>query len=149
LLLSDDRSHSRHHKERDMGHDMGHDEIAAARKIVRDEAEHQLVAHIEAAVAAGTAEWVLDPEVDGVVGLVRTGTGQALIVVYVGEGDWEMDDEFEGEVFATVVPDGTTVCGACGPSCSSPETVEGACDAFGPVCLSVAYECPCANCDER
>lgn len=40
-------------------------------------------------------------------------------------------------------------CGVCGPRCANPATVGGDCDAFGPICLPVAYECPCHDCTTR
>jgi hypothetical protein len=52
----------------------------------------------ERAVADGTHEWVWDPEVREVVGLIRKGTNRADIVIYLdaldGEGDFEVSDEW-------------------------------------------------------
>lgn len=45
------------------------------------------------AVAGGRAEWILDPEAEGVVGLVVTGTNRAAVVVYLHDRDFEVDEE--------------------------------------------------------
>ena len=43
------------------------------------------------------------------------------------------------------------VCGLHGTGCENPQTVDPSapCDAYGPVCLAVAYECPCGDCADR
>jgi hypothetical protein len=47
------------------------------------------------AVTAGTHEWVWDPYVADVVGLVRTGSNRADIVVYVKDNDFEVSLDFD------------------------------------------------------
>ncbi len=46
-------------------------------------------------VEAGTHGWAWDPQVDGVVGLLRRGTNRADIVVYLDDDDFETSDDFE------------------------------------------------------
>jgi hypothetical protein len=61
----------------------------AARAVLTTEAEPTLLAALDAAEADGSARWVYDPQVAGVVGLV-TPAGPALAVVYLASLDFEV-----------------------------------------------------------
>jgi len=65
-------------------------------KVLAVEAEPWVSTLAAALVAGGTHQWIFDPQVDGPIGLVRTGTTYALVIVYPGERpDFECSDEFE------------------------------------------------------
>jgi hypothetical protein len=63
------------------------------------DADSELAAAARAAVAAGTAEWVYDPQVDDAFGLVKPGTNRAMIVVYaprpdtIGRERWDFETD--------------------------------------------------------
>lgn len=75
------------------------DEIEQAQRVLRDVADAAVTAAVEARVNAGTARWILDPEVEGVVGVTDTETGRALVVVYIDHEDFEFSDEFEDSIW--------------------------------------------------
>jgi hypothetical protein len=68
-------------------------EVEEGQKIFREMAAKDVVTATEKMVAEGTAMWVADPQVVGVIGLVYTGTNKALVVVYIKSKDFECDDE--------------------------------------------------------
>ncbi len=67
-------------------------DVKTAQEIFKAQADETLVAAAEALVAAGSATWIMDPEVDDVAGLVKVHRGmltnEAYVVVYP-DGDWE------------------------------------------------------------
>lgn len=67
-------------------------------RILADLADDYVVETAARLVAAGKAQWVFDPEVLGVVGLVKPGTRRALVVVYVDDEDFETSAEFDTEI---------------------------------------------------
>jgi hypothetical protein len=67
--------------------------IDIARRQLEEDAESRLLERIAEEVAAGRATWRDDPVVPGVVGLVKAGTNEALVVVYVNDRDFEVADE--------------------------------------------------------
>lgn len=67
-------------------------EVAA--KILSEIAAPIVLEKAEQAVADGTHSWVFDPSVDGVLGLIKNNTNQAVIVVYVNDEDFECDEEW-------------------------------------------------------
>lgn len=70
--------------------------IQQAQALIREMADDTIVNAIAEMVEADEAEWVVDQGVEGtVVGLVSTGTNQALAVVYVDEGDFEFGEYLE------------------------------------------------------
>lgn len=75
------------------------DEIEQGQQVLRDVADADVTAAVEARVNAGTARWILDPEVEGVVGVTDAETGRALVVVYVNREDFELSDEFEDSIW--------------------------------------------------
>jgi hypothetical protein len=62
-------------------------------KLFRGMAADYVVEAADAKVASGEAQWVLDPQVEDVVGLVLNGTNRALVVVYLDSQDFECDEE--------------------------------------------------------
>jgi hypothetical protein len=72
----------------------------AGRRILREEADEQVVEKAARLVLDGKAEWVFDPEVPDVVALIRTGTNQAYVVVYLPTWRNENRADFElGEIW--------------------------------------------------
>jgi hypothetical protein len=67
--------------------------IDIARRQLEEDAESRLLERIAEEVTAGRATWRDDPVVPGVVGLVKAGTNEALVVVYVNDRDFEVADE--------------------------------------------------------
>lgn len=66
------------------------------RGILRSVADHKTNAAACRMEETGFARWILDPEHDGVVGLVRdSDDSTALVVVYVDDEDFETSLEFE------------------------------------------------------
>lgn len=45
-------------------------------------------------VATNIANWRMDPHVKNVVGLVLEGTNQAIVVIYIDDEDFEVDDRY-------------------------------------------------------
>lgn len=69
--------------------------IEKAQEIINRDAAEFVTEQIAYMVDEGTAKWIEDPWVDGVVGLIVPETNTALLVVYVERDDWEMSDDFE------------------------------------------------------
>lgn len=80
---------------------MNTNQIEQAQALLKKQAAKRVVKAADRMVAAGAAEWIRDPEVSGVVGLVRTGTRRALVVVYLQDGDFEVDDDFEAGLWSS------------------------------------------------
>lgn len=76
-----------------------HPEIEKAKELLRELAVEEVTTAADLLVEAGEAEWKLDPQVPGVVGLVRPDSNRALLVVYVEDGDWELDETFEDSLY--------------------------------------------------
>jgi hypothetical protein len=68
-------------------------ELKEAQDLFRKMAADYVVKAADEKVASGEASWQLDPQVEGVVGLVLNGTNRALVVVYVKDQDFECDEE--------------------------------------------------------
>lgn len=64
-------------------------------RVLTDNADGWVVANAARLVESGAAVWIFDPEVPGVVGLVRPGTRRALVVVYVDDEDFETTTLFD------------------------------------------------------
>lgn len=66
--------------------------------ILAEVADEIVISRADQLLKAGKAVWVFDPEVPGVVGLVKAVEGrltnQALLVVYVDIRDFEESDDF-------------------------------------------------------
>jgi hypothetical protein len=93
---------------------MGAEELALA--VLEKNATAEVVKRAKEATAAGTHRWIFDPEVEGVLGLISTGAKEqepgeavfnfnefgamvgngpnAVIIVYLHEGDFETDEEW-------------------------------------------------------
>lgn len=69
-----------------------------ALELLQTAAEPKLFTTLRRAVDAGVAEWRDDPIVPGVVGCVLAGTNRALVVVYVDQNDFEVDEQLLAEV---------------------------------------------------
>lgn len=67
--------------------------IEQARTILAREAASWVQQGVAMLLGEGTAEWIEDPWVDGVVGLVYKGTQSALLVIYVDRNDWELSED--------------------------------------------------------
>jgi hypothetical protein len=66
----------------------------AAYSVLTEVALPEIVDQCKRAVEAGAARWLFDPEVANVVGLVKAGTyKRALVVVYLDDKDFEVDDD--------------------------------------------------------
>lgn len=65
-----------------------------ARDLLGRIADRAVVDAADAAVLNGSADWRVDPSHRDVVGLIRTGTNRALVVVYLDAEDFEVADEF-------------------------------------------------------
>lgn len=81
-----------------------HQEIEAAKLLVEREMSGEGLAAVTRLIGEEMAQWVLDPHVDGVVGLCGTGTDKgsvgyntAYLVVYLNgtTPDWETTSHFE------------------------------------------------------
>jgi len=70
-------------------------EIEQAKQLLKEEARDSVMDAANGLETMGDAEWVLDPEVAGVVGLVKPGTRTAFIVVYLNDRDFETSDDFD------------------------------------------------------
>jgi hypothetical protein len=69
-------------------------ELQRGQDIFHQDADRALVKKVDKLVASGEAVWILDPAVEGVVGLVRSDDRRhALVVVYVMDSDFEVADE--------------------------------------------------------
>lgn len=83
-------------------------DIDEAKKLLHEDAIPEVMEVADELVDAGQAEWIYDPDAERVVGLVRTGTNKAFVVVYLkgslaaagGPGDWELSDEMDALVFS-------------------------------------------------
>jgi len=69
-------------------------EIERAKEILATGASEQVVEAAFRLVEEGKGEWRLDPEFENVVGLVKPGTRNAWIVVYISMEDFEESQEF-------------------------------------------------------
>lgn len=69
-----------------------------AAEILADMADQSVIDRADQLLKAGKAVWIFDPEVPGVVGLVKAVEGrltnEALLVVYVDLQDFEESDDF-------------------------------------------------------
>ena len=65
--------------------------------------DDELVAYAQQLIGTGQASWIRDPYVDGVVGLVLTGTNTALVLLYLktpsGFNDFETSEEFDAAAY--------------------------------------------------
>lgn len=70
----------------------------AMESLLGEIADPAVLDHAQKAVADGTHEWRIDPDVENVFGLLRVGTNQADIVVYGTHpdgADFELSKQFE------------------------------------------------------
>lgn len=66
------------------------------REYLREEASPEVTEKAARLVLEGKAQWVFDPQVDGVVGLVRPDEpNRAFIVVWYTDGDFEISLDFD------------------------------------------------------
>ena len=63
------------------------------------DADDDVVRVTRKAVQDGTHEWIWDMQVNGVVGLVETGTNKGLVIVYADD-DWECSDRMDDLLYA-------------------------------------------------
>lgn len=73
---------------------MTHPDFTAALALLDSDAESSLVAKIRAGLDSDYLRLELDPEVESVVGVIRTDNGDAVAIIYVAAGDWEVDDRY-------------------------------------------------------
>lgn len=70
-------------------------EILKAKKMLGEIATDWVIEQAKALEDTGRGEWVLDPEVPGVVGLLHPGTNNAWLIVYLEDQDFESSGEFD------------------------------------------------------
>lgn len=66
--------------------------IGRAQAIIALQAEPTVIGAISKLIEREVASWQADPEVYGVVGVIDRRDGEAYVVVYVEEGDFEVSD---------------------------------------------------------
>ena len=77
-----------------------HKHIEKAISIFEADANEESVAVASKLIEEGRAKWVLDPEVDNVVGLVDG--NDAYVIVYLEFNDFETSELFDKTVFYTI-----------------------------------------------
>lgn len=70
-------------------------EIEKAKKFLAENASDWVVQGAQQLEANGLGEWVLDPEVRGVVGLLKPRTNDAWLIVYLNDEDFETSLDFD------------------------------------------------------
>ena len=75
-------------------HYTAEEEFERAKEILATSTSDEAMEAVGRLVAEGKGEWRLDPEVEHVVGLVKPGTRNAWIIVYISMEDFEESQEF-------------------------------------------------------
>jgi hypothetical protein len=87
--------------------------VSDARDILAMEADAAVFEKVQELYSAGKVAWRMDPQVDGVVGLIDLKNEKALILVNLDERDFETSVEFDKMVGEKMY----LVCRGCGEAC--------------------------------